>query len=282
MLRAAILTLLLAATVLPGMEERFRAYWYDQGAEISRYALRQVRYGEVREGDAVLVYVTEPLSIPKRVKSDDPEADDAVLGLKLNHRRTFTTGVYPYACMTTILQPIEPAGAHALKVTTSVQEWCGHVWDQLGRRDDGWDFQLHSYFEAEGEQARTLAAAWCEDELWTRLRLDPSSLPEGRVTMIPGALYRRFAHHPARGEQAVVSIIEREAGLRELAVRYLDLDRKLRITFEGEFPHSVIRWRETHGDQETTAERTHRIYGPYWQWNDRASESRRAELGLRP
>ena len=48
--------------------EQFQDYWYNHGAEISRYSLQQMRYGEIHEGDAVLVFVTEKIS-PTALKS---------------------------------------------------------------------------------------------------------------------------------------------------------------------------------------------------------------------
>ena len=36
----------------------FGDYWYQGKAELSRYDLKQVRYGEIHQGDAVLIFVT--------------------------------------------------------------------------------------------------------------------------------------------------------------------------------------------------------------------------------
>ena len=41
--------------------EQFQDYWYNHGAEISRYSLKQMGYGEIHDGDAVLVFVTEKM-----------------------------------------------------------------------------------------------------------------------------------------------------------------------------------------------------------------------------
>lgn len=40
--------------------QQFKDYWYAGKAEITSYKLEQARYGELRDGKAVLVYVTEP------------------------------------------------------------------------------------------------------------------------------------------------------------------------------------------------------------------------------
>ena len=44
-------------------------YWDDGLAEINRYALDQVRYGESRQGDLVQIFVTEDFLINKQVKN---------------------------------------------------------------------------------------------------------------------------------------------------------------------------------------------------------------------
>ena len=45
-------------------------YWYRGEAEITTYDLRQARYGELREGTAVLIQVSEPFLAEKQVKSN--------------------------------------------------------------------------------------------------------------------------------------------------------------------------------------------------------------------
>ena len=41
------------------VSEKFGDYWYQGKAELNRFELSQVRYGEIRKGDAVLIFVTE-------------------------------------------------------------------------------------------------------------------------------------------------------------------------------------------------------------------------------
>ena len=52
--------------------DQFQDYWYNHGAEISRFTLQQMRYGEIHEGDAVLVFVTEEIIPALQVKADYP------------------------------------------------------------------------------------------------------------------------------------------------------------------------------------------------------------------
>ena len=64
-------------------DKQFDDYWYNGTGEISSYELKQERYGQVRQGDIVLVFVTEPFSHKKQVKLDRPQnaGSDNVLSL---------------------------------------------------------------------------------------------------------------------------------------------------------------------------------------------------------
>ena len=52
--------LLLALWLIPALPawagEEFNAYWYAGKAEITSYSLQQARYGELRDGHAVLIF----------------------------------------------------------------------------------------------------------------------------------------------------------------------------------------------------------------------------------
>src|SRR4030095_13276446 len=119
-------------------------------AEIDSYALIQPRYGEPREGRAVLIFVTEDFSDSLRVKADPgvhPKSDVYPV-LKLNQVRKFQTGIYDYSLMTSVFARVEPSFP-VVKVSFSAQEWCGHVWAQWLRRGDRLEGVLHSYFDRE-------------------------------------------------------------------------------------------------------------------------------------
>ncbi len=82
------------------MPEAFEKIWYAGKAEVSSYILQQARYGEIRNGEAVLIFVTEDFSSDKLVKLDEPEkANDKVRVLKMNMTKKFVTGIYPYSMM---------------------------------------------------------------------------------------------------------------------------------------------------------------------------------------
>ena len=82
-------------------DQAFNSYWHAGKAELSKYSLQQSRYGELHEGHAVLVFVTERMNPKKQVKADRPGADTVPV-LKLNATRKFNTGIYPYSVMTSV------------------------------------------------------------------------------------------------------------------------------------------------------------------------------------
>ena len=165
---------------------RFGRYWYQGKAELTRYKLDQARYGEMHSGEAVLIFVTEPFLAERQVKLEHGDPAKGLTVLKLNFVRKFFTGIYPYSIMTSTFTPVDFARTRTLKVASESQEWCGLTFTQLNLRNGRYAGQLRSYFEDEGDRAFEFAPAWLEDELWTRIRLAPETLPVGDVTVVPG------------------------------------------------------------------------------------------------
>ncbi|MEL6251278.1 MAG: septum formation inhibitor Maf, partial [Bacteroidota bacterium] len=185
--------------------ENFNEYWYKGEAEISSYKLEQARYGEIHEGHAVLVYVTEDFSKIKQVKLDNAGSAgaDRVPILKLNLTKKFNTGIYPYSIMQSIFTPVEvDKHPHSLKTTMSSQEWCGHVFAQLNNRKDHYELSSYSYFESEGDVHKQLEKVLLEDELWNKIRINPAELPIGKVKLIPSVIHSRLRHRALKTEEA--------------------------------------------------------------------------------
>ncbi|MEK6765191.1 MAG: hypothetical protein AABY49_03040 [Planctomycetota bacterium] len=81
-------------------EKDFHSYWYNYGAEITRFELEQSRYGEIHPGHAVLIFVTEPFLPDIQVKSDyETSRGKSIPVLKLNFIKRFNTGIYDYSMM---------------------------------------------------------------------------------------------------------------------------------------------------------------------------------------
>jgi len=263
----------------------FDAYWYAGDAELSRYELKQVRYGEVHAGDAVLIFVTEPFRTDKQVKYEGGDRQGVESVLKLNLTKKFYTGIYPYSMMTSTFTPVR-IDKPTLKVTTTSQEWCGHTFTQLNLRKNTYEGQLFSYFQNEGDADFSLAADLLEDEVMTKIRLDPSSLPTGKIKLIPGSMFLRLRHRAYDVENATATLVEANdpkvstAPLQKYRIEYADFDRVLEITFEKDFPHGIILWEEHENNMITRAVRTHTLKSPYWSQHDVADGPLRAKLGL--
>lgn len=269
--------------------DAFADYWYAGKAEITRYELNQARYGEIRKGDAVLIFVTEDFLKDKQVKRDFGSDENAVTVLKLNSVRKFNTGIYPYSIMTSVFTPVATEQLSTLKVSFSSQEWCGHVFTQLNNRGDHFDVLLRSYFQSEGDQNFELPSVLLEDEVWTKLRLKPDSLPTGDIRIIPGAQFTRLRHVPMEVEEATAKFNTEDNGeVRVYTIEYKNLKRRLVIKFEPAFPHRILGWEESYPSgfgsgaemMTTTAVKTHSMKIDYWNKNANSHAHLREELGL--
>lgn len=222
------------------LSEDFKAYWYAGDAEITSYKLEQARYGEMRDGHAVLIYVTEPFLPEKQVKADQSNSDNVSV-LKLNATKKFLTGIYPYSIMGSTFYPVHD-NQHAIKTSLSVQEWCGHVYSQINNRDQ-FEFTSHSYFEGEADQNFELDKQVLENEIWTKLRIHPEELPTGNLNVIPSLEYLRLAHKEVKAYEATASVSS-ENGITTYTLTYPDLERSLKLNFTTDFPYSIESWSE--------------------------------------
>lgn len=269
----------------------FEDYWYQGKAEITSFTLQQAHYGEIHQGNAVMIFVTEDLSEHKQVKLDDPEsADDAVPVLKLNASREFTTGIYTYEMMTSVFTPVDrEQHPYSLKVTNSSQEWCGQSFTQINKTDQGYDYRLFSYFESEGDQKHQLKRHWLEDEFWTMIRISPDKLPTGEQQVIPGTIYQRLSHAKVKAYTAEITQDTSHATVVDYIIDYPELERKLEIRYEKKFPYKIQSWIETRKSDKgkdgeeliTRAIRDKTLMTDYWNKNNVKDASYRSKLNLR-
>jgi hypothetical protein len=276
-------------------DERFMRYWNQGKGELTRYRLEQARYGEIHHGDAVLIFVTEDFLTDKQVKLEsEPKGRPYAQVLKLNFVKKFVTGIYPYSMMTSIFTPVETyVMPHTLKVTTSVQEWCGNVFTQFNLANNSYNVEGRSYFEREGDTTYSLEGVTLEDELWTLIRLDPKRLPTGSFRIIPGTMASRLRHTPLVVMDAEASLAPGSdsvtgSGMMRYTLTYKDGGRTLAIDFRNTFPYEILGWTETYKDGfgpdarmlTTRATRTNSIMLDYWSKHTPADSVYRRELGL--
>lgn len=258
------------------LSQEFKDYWYAGKAEISSYKLDQARYGEIREGKAVLIYVTEDFLPEVQVKADYQSSNNIPV-LKLNATKNFNTGIYPYSIMQSTFYPVAN-NQHALKVSSSMQEWCGHIYAQLNNKEQ-FNIMSHSYFQEEADEQFKLDKSILENELWTQLRINPKSLPTGNISVIPSFEFTRMKHVKIKPYQAMAKATE-----NSYILTYKDLNRTLVINYNPKFPYDILSWEETFKSgsktMKTKATKLKTITSPYWQQNNNASEVLRDTLQL--
>ncbi len=264
----------------------FRAYWYNDKAEIRTYKLTQARYGEYHEGTATVIFVTEPFLEKEGVKPDSyKNTSKHTPVLKMNFLKKFGTGIYPYSMMLSTFTPLKEAQGMS-KASASGQEWCGHIFSQMNRKNNKYDVVSYSYFEEEGDQQFTLPTIFTEDEIWSRIRIDHKNLPTGEIDIIPGLYYTRLEQHEFKPEKATASL---ELGAQEsiYTLTYPKRDRTLAITFNATFPHEIVKWEETYADKRAPNKKLTTVAVldqaksiDYWNYNAEKYKSIRKELGV--
>ncbi len=266
------------------LSKDFKAYWYAGDAEITSYDLTQARYGELRVGKAVTIFVTEPFLKDKQVKADDSNPDNIQV-LKLNATKNYLTGIYPYSIMTSSFYPVYD-NTHAVKLAFSSQEWCGQVYAQLNNREQ-FQIKSHSYFETEADEEISLNKSNLEDEIWNKIRIDPTTLPVGELKMIPSLEYIRLTHKDLKAYAATAKL-STNAGMTSYEITYPDLSRTLTINFTEAFPFSIENWTDSsksgYGANAKTltssGTKIKRLKTPYWRQNGNKDLYLRDSLGL--
>lgn len=271
--------------------ESFSDYWYSGKAELNSYDLKQARYGEIREGQAVLVFVTEDFLVEKQVKKESNTKKPAVSVLKLNLLKKFNTGIYDYSMMSSVFSPINQS--KPLKISTSSQEWCGHTWLQINAREGFQEIKGYSYFESEADQNFKIKEEFSEDGLWNLIRIDPKLIEEGEFNFLPGTQYLRLKHKEIKTYKAQLTKSAYTQNdmhgekLRLIKLSYPDLNRTLSIIYEEDFPHRIAGWKEVYPDAGQNAEplesiaiRKRQIKEPYWNLNRQKDSTYRSKLGL--
>ena len=262
------------------LDQEFKNYWFDGTAEITSYELNQYRYGQNRKGSSVLIYVTEDFLPNKQVKANK-ESSSTLNILKLNRTKNFLTGIYPYSIMTSIFSRLEKKKP-LVKITSSIQEWCGQSYTQLNRRGN-LKISSHSYFEDEADQNINLKDNLTEDEIWTLIRTQPELLPKGKILILPSIEYLQLNHKKIKFYKAEASIIQKE-GINTYLIIYPELQRKHSISFKNVWPYRIIEWAEhdlRFPEQVTKAKVIKTVKLPYWKLNNLGEENYRDSLGLK-
>ena len=268
--------------------KEFDAYWYAGQAEITTYDLEQVRYGELRQGKSILVFVTEEMLLEKQVKKETSTTEASVSVLKLNKIDRFTTGIYDYYMMLSTFTPVDQLTyPYVVKTAFSSQDWCGQSFMQINWKGAGYQTLLHSYFENEGDKSSRLPDVWVEDALWTLARLDPRMLPQSDFEIIPSSANLRMSHLPwiAMMAKGQLTLEMKASGDEQYIYEVCFEDgRELRIFLQTVFPYRIYGWEEKvkQGNEwlKSKAVMDVTTKSSYWRENSHAFDYKRKELGL--
>ncbi|WP_075343958.1 hypothetical protein [Tenacibaculum agarivorans] len=264
--------------------EQSKKYWFDGTAEITSYTLSQARYGELHEGTATLIFVTEPFSKISNTKADRQRQDNIPV-LKLNMNKKFTTGIYPYSMMNSTFFPFENENT-SLKIASSIQEWCGMTYVEMKNENDLL-INFNSYFEGASFKNKKIKSTILEDDLWSLLRLNPELLPEGEQNIIPSFFYLNSTHKEFKAYTATISI-EKLENQNIYTIHYPKLQRTLSIQFSKDFPFTISGWKDSYNSGygankkvlTTEAKINKRIKVDYWNKNSNKDKEWRNKLGL--
>lgn len=258
------------------LSDQFKNHWFDGKAEVASYDLTQMRYGEAREGSAVLIFVKEPFLPKTQVKANNASAKTVDV-MKLNYTKKFNTGIYPYSIMQSVFSPLTTQ-PHALKVTATIQEWCGQTYMQLNNRNQ-FDIKLHSYFEGEADQDFKIDKNLLENELWTKLRVNPKNIPTGQLKVIPDFSYFRLQHKDVKAYDAQINQVTNKDTLLTI-LGYQNIKRTLKVYQNSKFPYIILKWQEIENDTtEAILNKSMRI--DYWTKNANQYQFLRDSLNLK-
>lgn len=267
-------------TVSVQKHPKFNTYWNTGKAEITSYALTQSRYGQIHQGTAVNIFVTEEFLPNKQVKADNQDEHNISI-LKLNSTKKFVTGIYPYSLMTSTFTPIYTS-QKAIKISFSSQEWCGNTFVQLNNRAQ-FEIDFRSYFETNADKKIVLTKNILENDLWNLLRINPKKLPTGNFNSIPSFEFLALNHQKIAAYQANASLKE-EGDFITYSIYYPSLKRELIIKATKKFPFTIENWKETFtkNGKENTSEATKikTIQAAYWNKKRVTDTKERTLLGL--
>jgi len=136
----------------PAAAADFWKHWGDGRAELNGYRLTQPRYGALRSGSAVLIFVTEDFSDEWRVKTESRAgAPSGVYPvLKLNLLRQFQTGIYDSGRFRAIVFRMDVQGG-------AKTEWFV---------EEAWPHRLLRWSSDQGEEAVLLGSS--RQPYWTQ------------------------------------------------------------------------------------------------------------------
>ena len=225
--------------VNPQNNKTFTDYWKNGKIEIIKYELKE---DSISVGEGSLTFNIDYV--------EGVNKTDSIQVLHSDFTGKIHKENYDYSAMTSVYLPLNLSlRPHAMKVMNSVQEPSENSFFELSQIPKSYEIESKNTFKEKTKEHYILERKNLEDELWTKIRMNPKDLPTGDIEIIPSfAFWQSVRKSP--------NIYEAKAELKDYlgteftgkklkiyTLDYPDLKRNLSIVFEGDFPFGIAGWK---------------------------------------
>lgn len=244
--------------------QAFQQYWNTGLSELSTYELTQTMDTSQQKGQIQLVFTMVDFDTKKRMQTTSSDKSASTTVLKQNLIQKIPSGVYEYSLTNSTFTPTNyVVFPHALKLEYTKQNKRGHEYSQLNWKGQTFLYEAKSDFRAKTQQDTSVKTAWLEDEIWNRIRLNPQTLPDGEIEMIPSLEYLGSTNQKVEAISCKTTLEEQTDSLskqvlKNYTIEYPEKHRKVSIIFESQFPYKILSWEssfEQNGKLNTTKAR---------------------------
>lgn len=274
----------------PSVSLDFNGEYFSGEAQILVYELQKARYDSIHNGEAILVQVVEPFLYKEQVKNDQGEAEGSLNILKSNYFERFSTGVYDYALMTSTFTPLRyDTLQHSIKITSSIQDWCGQTLLHLNNRGV-FNLQMNSYFQKEGDSTFEIDRTWQEDEIMNLIRLSEAVLPLDNFKILPKTAFLSTNHITPKSYGAFGQIKNEmmdTLALKVYSISIPELKRTVRYYYDPSRENLITKIEEEYPTvfdgkiRKSTAILKSSQKMPYWELNAPSNKKLRKKMGLK-
>jgi hypothetical protein len=229
-------------TILPVNQETnktFTDYWKNGKTEIIKYELKE---DSISVGEGSLSFNIDYV--------EGINKTDSIQVLHSDFMGKIQKENYDYSAMTSAYLPLNlTLRPHAMKVINSVQEQTGNSFLELSQIPKSYEIVAKNTFKEKTKEHYILERKNLEDELWTKIRMNPNDLPTGDIEIIPSFAYWQSVRkspniYEAKAElKAYVGTEFTGKKLKIYTLDYPDLKRNLSIVFESDFPFEIVGWK---------------------------------------
>lgn len=222
----------------------FINYWKNNKTETTKYELKE---DSVAVGEGSLTFSIEHVKGVNKT--------DSVKTLRSDFTGKIKKEKHDYSVITSTYLPLNLSlRPHALKILNSVQEQNENSFLELSQIPKSYEIASKNTFKDKTKEHFVLERKNLEDELWTKIRMNPSDLPIGDIEITPSFAYWQSVHKSPEIYEAKSEIKEylgtefKGRKLKIYTLNYPDLKRNLSIVFEANFPFEILGWkRESDG-----------------------------------